>query len=136
MGIVAELNGYMVHPDDVLMSGPYAPFPAEAKMVLRPRGLRGGAPPEKGEEAIRSMMSGLLQSKGLQGKALQSKLAEAFEKLAKAELISWSQKGTWQALKTLVGTRITFLERQRRGPDPWTETDPGSEALASSSKEN
>ena len=133
-GIVAELNGYLIHHNDILMSGPYAPL-AEATLVFRPKGLRGGAPAEKSEEAIRTMMSSLLQSKGLQGKALQSKLAEAFDKLTKAELVTWSQKGTWQALKTVVGTRITFLERQRRGTDPWTESDPWSEALASSSKD-
>ena len=133
--IVAELDGFMVHQDDVIMAGANVPGSYQSVLLFRPCGLRGGVHPEKGEEAIRAMLSNLLQTKGLQGKALQTKLAEAFDKLTKSELVAWSQKGTWQALKTLVGTRITFLERQRRDKDPWSETDPWSEALASSSKD-
>ena len=132
-GIVAELDGFLVGHDDILMGDLTSRDVFQSTIVFRPRGLRGGAPSERGEEAIRDMLSSLLQTKGLQGKALQTKLAEAFQKLSKAELVAWSQKGTWQALKMMVGTRITFLERQRRDKDPWTVSDPWSEALASSS---
>ena len=134
-GIVAELDGFLVGHDDILMGDLTSRDVFQSTIVFRPRGLRGGAPSERGEEAIRDMLSSLLQTKGLQGKALQTKLAEAFQKLSKAELVAWSQKGTWQALKVMVGTRITFLERQRRDKDPWTVSDPWSEALASSSSD-
>ena len=76
-------------------------------------------------------MSALLQSKGLQGKDLQQKLEETFARIPKQDLQGWAAKGTWQALKQTVGTRITFLSRQQKEHDPWEDSDPWSQALSS-----
>ena len=65
--LIAEFNGHRISRGINLQD----------TLVVRPLGLRGGAPNEKNEEAIRSMLSNLLQAKGLQGKILQGKLKEA-----------------------------------------------------------
>ena len=128
------LDGKDVEPMDV-----FTLFPSTAdstsgnwiQLHINPRpGLRGGAP-EKTEDEIRSVLSSLLQSKGLKGKDLQQKLEETFARIPRQDLQGWVTKGTWQALKQTVGTRITFLSRQRKEQESWEESDPWSQALSS-----
>ena len=126
------LNGKQINYKDVLYCTPTPRLEEEKwiKLHISERGLRGGGA-DKVEDEIRTTLSSLLQSKGLQGKDLQQKLEETFSRIPRQDLQAWASKGTWQALKQTVGTRITFLSRQRRDPDPWEESDPWSQALSS-----
>ena len=128
------LDGKDVGPMDVVTLFPPTADSQMGKWIqlhINPKpGLRGGAP-DKSEDEIRSVLSSLLQSKGLKGKDLQQKLEETFARIPRQDLQGWVTKGTWQALKQTVGTRITFLSRQRKEQDPWEESDPWSQALSS-----
>ena len=128
------LDGKDVNPLDVVECTPNT-MPLDdtetwIQLHITERGLRGGVA-DRSEDEIRSSLSALLQSKGLQGKDLQQKLEETVARIPKHDLQGWAAKGTWQALKQTVGTRITFLSRQKKEHDPWEDSDPWSQALSS-----
>ena len=50
-------------------------------------------------------------------------------KVGRSELAHWIETPTWQTLKTLVGTRITFIAKGRREVDPLVSNDPWAQAL-------
>ena len=89
-------------------------------------GLKGGA---LTEFDIRTRLTEVLQSRGLQGQALGAKLDETMSKLSRTELVQWAANPTWQGLKRVVGTRVTYISKPKKEIDPLTIRDPWMQAL-------
>ena len=113
-----------------LLQLPFAGSPSTPShpvvILVRMPGLKGGA---LTEFDIRTRLTEVLQSRGLQGQALGAKLDETMSKLSRTELAQWAADPTWQGLKQVVGTRITYISKPKKGIDPLTIRDPWMQAL-------
>ena len=78
---------------------------------------------------IRTRLTEVLQPRGLQGQALGAKLDETMSKLSRTELVQWAANPTWQGLKQVVGTRVTYMSKPKKEIDPLTIRDPWMQAL-------
>ena len=107
---------------------PKATETVSAVLKVQLRGLVGGAPNAPSVAEARVILSDVLESKGLSGVSLTAKVEETFAKVTKPEITHWALNPSWQALKTLVGTRVTFLSRKKE-TDPLTVNDPWLSAL-------
>ena len=74
-------------------------------------GLKGGA---LTEFDIRTRLTEVLQLRGLQKQALGAKLDETMSKLSRLELAQLAANPTWQGLKQVVGTRITYISKPKK----------------------
>ena len=79
----------------------------------------------------RQKLTEVLQAKGLAGTALSAKVEETLAKVTRPELLNWTQTPSWQSLKAMVGTRVTFISRKKE-EDPLMANDPWMSALRDS----
>ena len=130
--LVYKLNNEPANPNEMLIGipkkDPKATETVSAVLKVQLKGLVGGAPNAPSVAEARMILSDVLESKGLSGVSLTAKVEETFAKVTKPEITHWALNPSWQALKTLVGTRVTFLSRKKE-TDPLTVNDPWLSAL-------
>ena len=102
-------------------------------LTLSLAGLPGGSP----EAAIRAKILQILSDKNVPEEVAKTKVDDAL-RLCGKQLEGWLGNPTWQNLKAVVGTKVTFVDRKKgkEGPDPWLLDDPWKKAASSSREPN
>ena len=131
------LDDYPVkHEDLITFFAPLARKGSTSKTALlkaEPIGLVGGGAGNAQLDTAKGKMREILQAKGLQGDALDSKVGEVMDSCSTKDILDWYPTVSWSTLKSLVGTKVTFVSKprgtvdfktRRTDPDPWNTHDP------------